>query len=152
MLRMRCSQYGSKTAMLAPAKEGFREIGYGELFETVRAYAGAVDSLGLKKGDRLVIISENCPEWAFADWACQTLGIIVVPIYPTLPPDQAQYIVKDCGAAVVLAGDASQAKKIEGLEGVRTVVLKGDGSVDAMAHDGKHPIDAAEWDKRIDAI
>src|SRR5438128_6597330 len=93
MLGQRCAKYGAKAAMLAPGGDGFKAISYEDLYEKVHDYAGAVDSLGLKKGDRLAIQSENCPEWAFTDWACQTLGIIVVPIYPTLPADQAQYIV-----------------------------------------------------------
>jgi len=152
LLSLRCSQYRSKAAMLAPGKDGFRQISYGELYETVHAYAGMIDSLRLKKGDRIVILSENCPEWAFADWACQTLGIVVVPIYPTLPADQAQYIVKDCGAAVVLAGDAGQAKKMDGLENVKTLSLKGEGSLDEMARAGAHVIAPEEWQKRIDAI
>jgi long-chain acyl-CoA synthetase len=150
MLRQRCEQYAGKAAMLAPGKDGFREISYAELCETVRAYAGAVDSFGLKKGDRLVIVSENCPEWAFCDWACQTLGIVVVPIYPTLPADQAQYIVNDCGASVVIAGDASQAKKMDGLANVRVMLLRGEKSLDELALSAKHTISETDWDERID--
>lgn len=152
MLGMRCALHAGKAAMLAPEQGGFREISYKELYSTVQAYAGAIDSLGLKRGDRLCILSENCPEWAFADWACQTLGVVVVPIYPTLPADQAQYIVKDCGAAVVLAGDASQVKKMEGVENVRAMVLRGDGSLDALARSGKHVIAADVWERRVAEI
>jgi long-chain acyl-CoA synthetase len=119
--------------MLSPGKEGFEEITYRKLYEMVGSYAAAVASLGLQKGDRLVILSENCMEWALVDWACQTLGIIVVPIYPTLPADQAQYIVTDCGATVVVAGDAAQAKKVEGPDGVRVVLLLGENSIKASA-------------------
>lgn len=152
MLGMRCALHAGKAAMLAPEQGGFREISYKELYSTVHAYAGAIDSLGLKRGDRLCILSENCPEWAFADWACQTLGVVVVPIYPTLPADQAQYIVKDCGAAVVLAGDASQVKKMEGVENVRAVLLRGDGSLDEMARSGKHVLPTDVWERRVAEI
>jgi long-chain acyl-CoA synthetase len=152
MLGLNCTLFGSKTAMLAPGPNGFRPISYTELHQTVHSYAGAIDSFGLKKGDRLVILSENCPEWAFADWACQTLGIIVVPIYPTLPPDQAQYIVKDCGANVVLAGDAAQAKKVEGMENVRVVGLRGALSLEELAASGKYDIAASEWERRISEV
>ncbi|HVT11166.1 MAG TPA: long-chain fatty acid--CoA ligase [Fimbriimonadaceae bacterium] len=152
MLGLRCARFAGKTAMLAPGQGGFRPISYKELYATVQMYAGAIDSLGLKKGDRLCILSENCPEWAFADWACQTLGIVVVPIYPTLPADQAQYIVKDSGALVLLAGDANQAKKVEGVANLKVMLLKGADSLDELARSRKHMIAADAWEKRIAEI
>jgi len=153
MLRDSCRKYASNIAMIAPAKDGYTEITYKDLYEKVRAYAGVVKSLGLQKGDRLVILSDNCVEWALVDWACQTLGLVVVPIYPTLPSDQASYIVKDCGATVVVAGDESQKKKVADLEGVRTLMLRGtDDSIAAQADSGAHKIDSAEWEAGIDAI
>jgi len=138
--------------MLVPGKEAFQEIKYRDLYGKVRDYAGEVQALGVQKGDRLIILSENCVEWALADWACQTLGVVVVPIYPTLPSDQAQYIVQDCGAKIALAGDASQAKKLEGMEGVHVVMLKGEGSLSELAEKKTHPIDPAAWEKGTDEI
>lgn len=149
MLGSRCNQHGAKAAMLAPGKDGFTAISYRELYETVRAYAGAIHSLGLQKGERLVILSENCPEWAYADWACQTLGVVVVPIYPTLPADQAQYIVEDCGAALVLAGDEAQAKKVAG---VPVRLLRGAGSLDELARAHPEALGEAEWERGIAAV
>ena len=151
MLRTNCQRFADRIAMLNPAKEGFEEIRYRDLGERVRRYAAVVDTLGLAKGDRLVILSENCMEWALVDWACQTLGIIVVPIYPTLPADQAQYIVKDCGATAVVAGDAGQAKKVDGMAGVRVERLTGEGSMTERAL-AAYPMDETEWGKRIEAV
>ncbi|MBC8064270.1 MAG: long-chain fatty acid--CoA ligase [Chlorobia bacterium] len=152
MLRASCQRFAERTAMLVPTKEGFDEIKYRDLYPKVRDYAGVVASLGVVKGDRLVILSENCVEWALVDWACQTLGVIVVPIYPTLPPDQAQYIVQDCGAKIAIAGDASQSKKLEGLAEVQVLQLKGEGSVSDLANKKSTPIDATAWEQGIDAI
>jgi long-chain acyl-CoA synthetase len=152
MLGQRCREHAGRTAMLAPGKDGFKPISYTELGETVYGYAGAIDSFGPKQGDRLVILGENCPEWAFTDWACQTLGIIVVPIYPTLPSDQAQYIVKDSGATIVIAGDVSQAKKIEGMEGVVVHLLRGEGSLDELARSKQRVIAEDEWQRRTAAV
>ena len=67
--------------MLVPGKDGFSEVTYTDLYKVTERVAVALAGLGLKKGDRVVILSENCPEWAFADWAGQTLGLIVVPIF-----------------------------------------------------------------------
>src|SRR6185312_1658353 len=133
MLRRTAARVPDKVAMMAPEKSGFREIRYRELLATAEAYAGAIQSLGLERGDRLAIFSENCVEWAFTDWGCQLLGVIVVPIYPTLPGEQAGYIIQDCGAKVVVAGGPEQMAKLEFLEGVKLINLKGDDGLEGMA-------------------
>lgn len=152
MLRGSCQKFADRTAMMVPTKEGFDEIKYRDLYPKVRDYAGVINSLGLSKGDRLAILSENCVEWALVDWACQTLGIIVVPIYPTLPADQAQYIVQDSGAKISVAGDASQAKKLEGLGEVQVLQLKGDGSISDLADKKSSAIDPSTWEQGIDSV
>lgn len=117
------SQYPNNVAMEFHEGGKIRRISYAELIPIVRAYAGAVSSLGLVKGDRVVIQSENGVEWAWFDWACRSLGVIVVPIYPTLPSDQSQYILQNCGATLVVAGDEDQAAKTRDVEGVNIVLL-----------------------------
>lgn len=119
-----CTRHADRIAMLVPDGKQFREIRYRELEAIVKRFAAALQHLGPAKGDRICIQSENAPEWAFVDWACQTLGVILVPIYPTLPADQAQYIVQDCGAKWVIASSKEQAAKTEGLAGVQSVLLR----------------------------
>ncbi len=50
-------------------------------------------TMGLKKGDKVGLISNNCPEWNFADMACQMTGAIDVPIYPTISDHDLEYII-----------------------------------------------------------
>ncbi|MDR3690376.1 MAG: long-chain fatty acid--CoA ligase [Fimbriimonas sp.] len=151
MLRRTANRLPDKVAMLAPDKAGFREIRYGDLIETVRRYAGVIRSMGVDRGDKLVILSENCVEWAFTDWACQTLGITVVPIYPTLPADQVAYVVNDCDAKLVVAGGVEQLSKVARLEGVHSVLLKGDDSLDSRSSTSSAGLDPAAWNAEIDA-
>jgi len=60
----------------------------------------------------VAILSENRPEWAIADFACLTAGLTDVPIYPTLPPEQIAYILKDSGAVAIFVSNSGQAEKI----------------------------------------
>lgn len=61
--------------------------------------------LGLRKGDRVAIHSENNTEWIVVDQALMTIGAVPVPIYTTLPTDQIAYIVRSCEAsAYVVSG------------------------------------------------
>ncbi|MBQ0159491.1 MAG: AMP-binding protein [Bacteroidales bacterium] len=55
--------------------------------------------MGLKPGDKVVTMSNNCPEWNFIDMACSLSGVIHVPIYPTLSADNYVHIIKHCEAS-----------------------------------------------------
>ena len=80
--------------------------------DRVRRVALGLGALGVQAGDRVAIFSENRPEWAITDYACVTHGFTDVPLYPNLPPEQAAYILRDCGAVSIFVSDAQQAAKI----------------------------------------
>lgn len=120
LLRGACERHPARTAMLVPGQPQFKEITYGELFERVFQAAASLQQMGLARGDRLAIIGETSPEWAICDWAAQTLGLVVVPIFPTLPADQTQFILGDSGARAAICSSDQQAAKAEGL---RTALL-----------------------------
>ena len=67
----------------------------------------------MRPGDRVAILSENRPEWAIADYACLAARCTDVPIYPTLPAKQAEYILRDSGAVAVLVSTAAQLDKVQ---------------------------------------
>ncbi len=121
---------------------------YQELLARVARFASALKSHGLQRGDRIVIFAENCWEWALADWGAQTVGIVTVPIYPTLPGDQAAYIVGDSEAKLILAGNASLRDRIAGLVSVPIVMLThGDDSLTKAA--AAATPDQAAWEAEI---
>jgi long-chain acyl-CoA synthetase len=93
---------------------GYQPVSSEEFGRQVRACAGALAELGLRKGDRVAILSYNRIEWAITDYACQMLGIADVPIYSTLPPDQCAFILQDAGAKAAFVENADQAAKIRG--------------------------------------
>jgi len=68
--------------------------------------------LGITPGSHIAILSANRPEWAICDYACLTAGCADVPIYPTLPARQVEYILNDSGAVAVFVSDADQLAKI----------------------------------------
>jgi long-chain acyl-CoA synthetase len=82
--------------------------------------------LGIRDGDRVAILSENRPEWAIADYACLTARLTDVPIYPTLPARQIEYILRDSGAVALVVSSAAQLEKAlairERLPGLRHIV------------------------------
>src|SRR6187549_119160 len=60
---------------------------------------------GLGKGEKVAIISANRPEWNIIDMGMLQAGIINVPIYTTLSESEIIFILNDCGAKLVFAGD-----------------------------------------------
>ena len=100
--------------MALRAKRGGRwtDIGYRELAERVHDLSIGLRELGVRRGDRVAILSENRPEWAITDYACLAARAADVPIYPTLPARQAEYILRDSGAVVVLVSSAAQLEKV----------------------------------------
>ncbi len=86
---------------------------YEELWKSVMGLRRGFAQLGLSKGDRCAILSENRVEWAITDLACQCLGVITVPIYPTLPTEQVVQLLNDSGSIILVVSDAKQFAKIK---------------------------------------
>jgi long-chain acyl-CoA synthetase len=73
-----------------------------ELLTRIKKVAAGLHSLGVRRGDRVAILSESRPEWTLSDAGSLFVGAIDVPIYPTLTPTQVLYILKDSGARVLI--------------------------------------------------
>jgi long-chain acyl-CoA synthetase len=111
-------QHGEKPALLVKREKQYRPITYTELGRRVYAFARALHELGVRKGDRVAILAENCPEWAITDWATLCLGAITVPIYPTLTAPQVGEILSDSEPKVLVVSDKKQRRKAcEAVEG-----------------------------------
>ncbi len=68
--------------------------------------------LGVRPGDRVAILSENRPEWAITDYASLAARCTDVPIYPTLPAKQIEYVLRDSGAVAILVSTDAQVEKL----------------------------------------
>jgi long-chain acyl-CoA synthetase len=98
--------------MLVREASQWAPISSQELYRNVSGMARELKKWGLRKGDRLAILSENRHEWAVADFASLLLGAVVVPIYSTLTAQQTAYILCDSGAKLFVLSSAKQLKKV----------------------------------------
>jgi long-chain acyl-CoA synthetase len=71
------------------------------IIKRVRAVALGLSALGVRRGDRVALLSENRPDWSVVDLAILSLGAVNVPIYTTQAPEQVGYILEDSGARVL---------------------------------------------------
>ncbi|WP_437499594.1 AMP-dependent synthetase/ligase [Sorangium sp. So ce1099] len=79
-------------------------ITYAEFGQLVARFRGGLASLGVQRGDRVAIISNNRVEWAVAAYACFSMGVAIVPMYEAQLPSEWAFIINDCEAvAAVIA-------------------------------------------------
>jgi long-chain acyl-CoA synthetase len=90
----------------------WRAVSSEELRAAVEEIAMGLRTLGVSRGDKVAIVSENRPEWAFADLATLCTGAADATIYPTLTAAQVLYILDDSESKVVFVSNAAQAAKV----------------------------------------
>ncbi len=106
-----------RNAILRKVDGKWKSITWGEYRDQVFKFAKVMQSLGVKQGDKVAILANSCPEWAWIDVAIMCLGAVTVPIYPSLLEDEIEYILKDSGARLVFVEDHSQQNKLEKIIG-----------------------------------
>ncbi|MGC2194116.1 MAG: long-chain fatty acid--CoA ligase [Terriglobales bacterium] len=87
-----------------------------ELYRNVSGTARALAAWGIAKGDRVAILSENRPEWSTADFACQLIGAVSVPIYSTLTAEQTGFVLRDAGCRVIFLSSEQQLRKVQSVQ------------------------------------
>tara|TARA_E500000331_G_scaffold15252_1_gene13352 strand:+ start:6653 stop:8443 length:1791 start_codon:yes stop_codon:yes gene_type:complete len=80
---------------------------YEQFSEKVDALRGGLASLGVSSGDKVAIICKNTEEWAVSAYATYGLCGQHIPMYETQMPSEWEYIIRDCGAKVLLAANSS---------------------------------------------
>lgn len=103
---------------LAYKHEGaFVPLSHAEVQERVERAALALKARGLQHGDRVGLLSENRPGWAMVDYACAVGGLVSVPIYHTVTPDQSAWILQHSACRwVCVSGPQLLGKVKEALE------------------------------------
>jgi len=103
---------GRPAAFRAKVEGRWAPIAHREAAERVERVSLGLRELGVNAGDRVAILSENRPEWAFADYACLAARAADVPIYTTLPAKQIEYILRDSGAVALFCSNREQLAKV----------------------------------------
>jgi len=98
--------------LLARRDGAWRATSSADLERAVEEISMGLRALGVEKGDRVAILSENRPEWAFADLATLCAGAVDVPVYATLTPPQVEYVLNDSEAKVAFVSTPAQAAKV----------------------------------------
>ncbi len=88
----------------------WQTLTWGETAQKVCQLAAALEELGVRAGDRVVIVSENRPEWLIADFAVMALGAISVPAYTTFTARDHLHILENSGAKAAVVSTRALAR------------------------------------------
>ncbi len=100
-----------RTFLKDKAGKAWREHSWRALAESAGRLRAGLLGLGLEPGDRIAILSENCPRWVVVDQAALGMGAVVVPLYTTSGAEETRHILADSGASLVAVnGEAALAK------------------------------------------
>jgi len=84
-----------------------------EIVNIINNLSQALIYKGIQKGDRVALMSGNRPEWNFVDFACNQIGAVIVPLYPTLSANDLSYIIKDSEAKLIFVSNPELTNKTE---------------------------------------
>ena len=119
----RAEQYDEKPFLWAKINKEWSSLSWKETSLKVREFAGGLKSFGIKPGDKVVIVSENRPEWIIADLAINLIGAVTVPAYTTNTEDDHHYILEHSDAKAVIASNNILANRVA-LATTRTKLCK----------------------------
>ena len=112
MFLTRAGEKGDKPFLSSRRDGAWAAISYSEAARQVAALAESLKQLGLKSGDRVMLVSENRPEWLIADLGIMAAGCVTVPTYTTNTTRDHQHILANSGASAVIVSTQKLAKSL----------------------------------------
>ena len=112
LLKESAGYYGDRVALREKDLGIWRDISWQEYYQRAAWFGLGLLRLGFEPREKLSILSENNPEWLYADMGAQGVGGVVVGIYPTNVASQVEYILEHSQSTFVVVGDQEQADKV----------------------------------------
>lgn len=160
MFFARAEQLGDKPFLWHKQGDEWRSQSWREAARKVASLAAGLKALGLKPGDRVMLVSENRPEWCISDLAIMAAGCVTVPTYTTNTERDHQHIIDNSGARAIIVSNAKLARTLipammrtaqaDMLIGIEDLRLAQSGSIhfhdwhELIAHNPTAPADAAK--------
>jgi long-chain acyl-CoA synthetase len=112
MFLNRVREKGDKPFLWTKRDGNWQAISYNEAARQVAALAESIKKLGLKPGDRVMLVSENRPEWLIADLGIMAAGCVTVPTYTTNTTRDHQHILANSGSSAVIVSTQKLARTL----------------------------------------
>jgi long-chain acyl-CoA synthetase len=112
MFLTRAREKGDAPFLSKKVDGDWQSISYSEAAQQVAALAASLIRLGLRPGDRVMLVSENRPEWLIADLGIMAAGCVTVPTYTTNTTRDHQHILANSGASAVIVSTQKLARNL----------------------------------------
>jgi long-chain acyl-CoA synthetase len=109
-------QFGDEVAIKHKVDGAWRDVTFAQVGAIVQEIGLGLIALGLQPGERVAILCNTRPEWAYADFAISSAGGVVVPVYPTNSPEECEWVAGNSEAVLVVCEDAEQVAKITAVQ------------------------------------
>jgi long-chain acyl-CoA synthetase len=155
--------HAARTAIKYKKDDAWVDVTFEEFGEAVRETALGLMALGLEKGDRVAILSNTRPEWAYACFSILSAGGVSVSIYQTNSPSEVQYVANHSESKAIFVEDAEQLAKVRkcraelpALEHIVIFEPSDDSGDDAISLDDLRArgreVDQAQLEERIASV
>lgn len=111
------NRYQTKVALREKDLGIWQNVTWKDYWNHVCFFGLGLKTLGLKKGNKVSVLGDNCREWLYADLAAQGSGAVTVGIYPTDVASQVRYILEHSASSFVVCKDQEQVDKIMEVKG-----------------------------------
>jgi long-chain acyl-CoA synthetase len=119
-------QYNSRVFLRDKSDRRWRDHSWRSVADRAARLRAGLQSMGIKREDRVAILCDNSPEWVVADMAVLGLGAVVVPLYTTGGAEETRHVLTDSGARVLVLDRVQRLDKVGGLAslpGLETIIL-----------------------------
>jgi len=113
MFASRVSETPNKVYLRQPKNGEYQEDTWAEVYEKTLRLAQGLRGLGLKKGERVAILANNCADWFIADYALVAVGLVPTPIYATAGEKIISYVLEHSNAKAIIVGDVAKPEVAE---------------------------------------
>lgn len=112
MFFVRAAENGDKPFLSRKKDGAWVPISWAEAARQVASLAASLKEIGLKSGDRVMLVSENRPEFCIADLGIMAAGCVTVPTYTTNTDRDHQHIIEDSGASAIIVSTPKLAQTV----------------------------------------
>ncbi len=127
----------------------FKPLSWKEVQSLVKAVSRSLLDIGILKGDRVVILSENRPEWQIADLAIMAIGAITVPVYTTSTTQDYSHVINHSGARCMIISSHELCLKalpaVENSTDCKSVI-----KINQDSHSYDNPVNILKWNELVE--
>lgn len=113
LLKFNKDKYNSQDILATKVKGKWEKYNVDDFINYADDISRGLLKLGIKKDDKVAVMSPNRPEWNFCDFGIMQIGAAQVPMYPTLAENDINFIIKDAEVKVIFVSDEALFKKID---------------------------------------